>query len=207
MKYFFNTNPKHKSHNLQALNFLNNSSFKIGIMGGSFNPAHEGHLAISLQALKKYKFDYIIWLVAKQNPFKPIYEKNIFRRAEAAKQFVKFHPQIIISTVEQDLQETQTYYVLKYLIEKFKTTKFIWIMGVDNISHFKKWDRSNEIRKLCNILVFDRPCKQRMVNLLTLYNNEEKFGSKHISYSMRVIRNKLLDISSTYLRTQNNDNQ
>ncbi len=123
MKYFFNINPKHKSHNLQALNFLNNSHFKIGVMGGSFNPAHKGHLAISLYALKKYKFDYIIWLVAKQNPFKPMYEKNIFKRAEAAKRFVKYHPKIIISTAENDLQETQTYYVLKSLIGKFKTVK------------------------------------------------------------------------------------
>lgn len=207
MKYFFNTNPKHKSYHLQALNFLNNSRFKIGVMGGSFNPAHEGHLAISLHALKKYKFDYIIWLVAKQNPFKTMYKKNIFERAEAAKKFIKSHPQIIISTAEQDLQETQTYYVLKYLIKKFTTTKFTWIMGADNISHFKKWDRSNAIRKLCNILVFDRPCKERMVSLLTLYNTEENFGSERISYSMSLIRNKLLDISSTYLRMQNNDNQ
>lgn len=207
MKSFVYTNSKHKLSNLQALNFLNNSCFKVGIMGGSFNPAHKGHLAISLHALKKYKFDYIIWLVAEQNPFKAIYKKNIFERAKAAAEFVQYHPKIIISTAEHDLQETQTYYVLKYLIEKFKTTQFTWIMGADNISHFKKWDHSSEIRKLCNILVFDRPCKERMINLLTLYNTEKNFGSKQISYSMSLIRNQLLDISSTYLRMQNNDNK
>lgn len=207
MKPCFYYNPRRKLFNLQGLNFLNNSYFKIGLMGGSFNPAHQGHLAISSYALKKYKFDYIIWLVAKQNPFKDMYEKDIFERAKAAGKFVRYHPKIIISTVEYDLQETQTYYVLRYLIAKFKTTKFTWIMGVDNISHFKKWDHSKEIRKLCNILIFDRPCKERMINLLTLYNTEKNLSSKHVSYEVNLTRNKLLDISSTYLRMQNNDNK
>ena len=207
MKPCFYQNPRRKLSNLQGLNFLNNSCFKIGVMGGSFNPAHQGHLAISLYALKKYKFDYIIWLVANQNPFKTAYKKDIFERAQAAAEFVQYHPKIIISTLEYDLQETQTYYVLRYLIAKFKTTQFTWLMGVDNISHFKKWDHSKEIRKLCNILIFDRPCAERMINLLTLYNTEKNLGSKHVSYSTILIRNKLLDISSTYLRMQNNDNK
>jgi len=138
MKSVFKKNSRHKLYNLQALNFLNNSHFKIAIMGGSFNPAHQGHLEISLHALKQYKFDYIIWLVAEQNPFKPSYKKNIFERATEAAEFVQNYPKIIVSTVEHNLQHTQTYYVLKALINKFKTTQFTWMMGIDNIIHFKK---------------------------------------------------------------------
>ena len=184
---------KHKIYNLQALSFLRSARFRIGLLGGSFNPAHMGHFALSIEALKKYKFDYIIWLVAKQNPFKASYAEDIFTRANNACKIAQ-HPKIIISTAESEINSNQTYYVIKNLKTKFSNVEFCWLMGVDNIVHFKKWERNEEIRKLCDIIIFDRPCNERMLSLGALYTENKK------AKFMKVSRAKLLDISSTNLR-------
>jgi len=145
-----------KIYNLQSLNFIRNCKLKIGILGGSFNPAHDGHLRISLEALKLYNFDYIIWLVALQNPLKKQYHINIFNRAKLAAK-IAVHPKIIISTAEYDLDSCFAYESLSKLCSKFSKVKFTWIMGMDNIAHFHQWYKYDEIAKICDILIFDRP--------------------------------------------------
>jgi nicotinate-nucleotide adenylyltransferase len=91
---------KHKTANLQALNFMQGLPLRVGVLGGTFDPAHAGHLIISEQALNFYHFDFVIWLVANQNPTKPPMQRDIFIRAENALK-VATHPKIIVSTAYQ----------------------------------------------------------------------------------------------------------
>lgn len=152
-----------KIYNLQSLNFLRTTKFKIGVLGGSFDPAHYGHLIISKQAIDIYKCDYVIWLVANQNPLKPKYRHTIIERAEQAAMIVT-HPKIIVASAEDDFGSQYLYHSLKKLIMYFSSNNFVWLMGVDNLSNFHKWYRFKEIPELCKIILFDRPVKQRFVN-------------------------------------------
>ncbi|GAB4166984.1 MAG: nicotinate-nucleotide adenylyltransferase [Rickettsiaceae bacterium] len=190
---------RHNIANLQALNFLHNITGNVGILGGTFDPAHFGHLLISLQALKFYKFDYIIWLVANQNPTKPKMKRSIFTRAQEALA-IATHPKIIISTAEYDLRCNYSYDSLKELVKRFPSIKFTWIMGIDNAASFRKWHRSNDIKNLCNILVFDRPCKARMINMATLGLNSKASLAKTETNNIIIHRGRLCGLSSTLIK-------
>lgn len=180
-------------YSLQQLNFLHNSSAKVGILGGSFDPPHAGHLSLSVQAINYYHFDFIIWLVAKQNPLKPQYKNDIFSRANSASLLARNNPQIIVSTAEYGLNYTYIYYSLKHIINRFKNCSFTWLMGIDNIADFNKWHRSKDIIELCNIIIFDRPCKTRMLNCKAVL-------AKSKTRNIIIHRGVLRDISSTYIR-------
>ena len=185
--------------NLQALNFLHNLNLRIGVLGGTFNPAHEGHLMISKEALKFYKFDYIIWLVANQNPLKNANSKNIFSRARGALEIVD-HPRIIISTAEYDLRERYIYDSLKALIKRFPTIEFSWLMGIDNTASFRKWYRYKDIPKLCNIIIFDRPVSTRLVNSAPFLLKSKGILAKTQANNIVVHRKSLCTVSSTRIR-------
>ena len=152
-----------KIYGLQELNFLNNGKVKVGVLGGTFDPAHTGHLMISKRALDFYNFDYVIWLVANQNPLKKKNERNIFKRAEQSLSIVD-DDRILVSIVEHDFNTQYMYDSMSCLVKHFPNLEFTWMMGIDNIVDFPKWHRSREIPKLCNIIIFDRPCATRDVN-------------------------------------------
>jgi nicotinate (nicotinamide) nucleotide adenylyltransferase len=160
-----------KIYNLQSLNFLKDTKLKIGVLGGSFNPAHQGHFLISKQAIDIYKCDYVIWLVAKQNPLKTMYKDPIHKRAEQASRMVS-HPRIIVSSLEDELGGCYLYNSLAKLIARLSGNHFIWLMGVDNLTNFHRWYRHEEISMLCEMILFDRPVKERFVN-------NSQFNLKH----------------------------
>lgn len=139
------------------------SKLKVGLLGGSFNPAHDGHLAISLLAINKYQFDYVIWLVANQNPLKQDYKYDIFTRCADALSIAN-HPKIIVSSAEYDLGVYYAYDSLKALINRFSEVSFTWLMGIDNLGNFHQWYQYQNIPALCPIIIFDRPVSNRLVN-------------------------------------------
>jgi len=188
-----------KIYNLQSLSFLRGQNLKIGIVGGSFYPAHEGHLSISLQAIKYHNFDYIIWLVAAQNPFKPKYKYDIFERSQQALLLAN-HPKILVSIAEYELGTYQTFDTLKILTERFSHADFTWIMGIDNLEHFHKWKRSKDIVKLCKILIFDRPFKNRLVNNGLFSLKFKPSLAKNQSDHIMIFREHLIPISSSEIR-------
>ena len=117
-----------KVYDLQSLNFLRDAKLKIGVLGGSFNPAHSGHLCISLRALQMFGLDYVIWLVANQNPLKEKYKAKIFSRAESALKIIS-HPRIIVSTAEYDLGTRYTYDTMRKMIVNFASSEILLVNG------------------------------------------------------------------------------
>ena len=190
---------KHKIANLQALNFMHGLPLRVGVLGGTFDPAHEGHLIISEQALNFYHFDFVIWLVANQNPTKPPMQRDIFIRAQNALK-VATHPKIIVSTAEYDLNSFYSYDAILLLLQRYKTVKFTWLMGMDLANSFRKWYRREDLIKLCDILIFDRPCNTRLINAATIGLKPKANLAKTENNNIIVHRGKLCDLSSTQLR-------
>jgi nicotinate-nucleotide adenylyltransferase len=131
---------------------------KIGLLGGSFNPAHEGHLHVSEMALKQLGLDYVWWLVAPQNPLKPVCGMAPLpeRLAYAADKF-EHHPRIIVVDLEQAIGTRYTVDTLRVLKQRFPRVHFVWLMGSDNLEGFRRWRRWPEIVRTVPIAVVTRP--------------------------------------------------
>ena len=131
-------------------------NMKIGLLGGSFNPAHEGHIYISEQALRLFGLDEIWWLVTPQNPLKKMKTNDtLIKRLNFAKKLVK-NNKIRIDSVENKYKNNFTANTLKNIINRYKGTKFIWLMGADNLDEFHKWYQWQTIYNIIPIAVFDR---------------------------------------------------
>ncbi|MGE0746388.1 MAG: nicotinate-nucleotide adenylyltransferase [Rhodospirillales bacterium] len=129
---------------------------KVGILGGSFNPAHDGHRHISLLALKLLHLDEVWWLVSPQNPLKPVEGMAPFEeRLEGARELAR-HPNIIVTDLEQRLGTRYTAETLPLLRQCFPRTQFVWIMGADNLVQISHWHRWTKIFNTMPIAVFDR---------------------------------------------------
>jgi nicotinate-nucleotide adenylyltransferase len=188
--------------NLRGLNFLQRMQLNIALLGGSFDPAHQGHIDISLQALRHYHFDYIIWIVAKQNPLKVKATKDIFSRSKYAVQILQNHPKILVSTIEHDLNCHYSYDVINYLTSRFSSCKFTWLMGIDAFLGLDKWYKSKKFCQKCDIIVFDRPIFNRLVNIYSLSPTCTLDKTK--TNRIMLHKGKLNDISSSFIRYSNN---
>ena len=130
---------------------------KIGLLGGSFNPAHRGHRHISLEALKRLGLDEVWWLVSPQNPLKP--QKGMApleERLETARAAAR-HPQIRVTDLERVLDTVYTAETLGTLVTRFPGVRFVWIMGADNLAQIHRWQDWQQIFHLAPVAVFDRP--------------------------------------------------
>ncbi len=131
---------------------------RIGLLGGSFNPAHGGHLHLSLIALKRLDLDAVWWLVSPQNPLKPAVGMAPFEdRLEQARQVAAGHRRILVSDFEGGLASTYTADTLKALRRRFPRHRFVWLMGADNLAQLRRWQRWTEIFETVAIAVLDRP--------------------------------------------------
>jgi len=130
---------------------------KIGILGGSFDPPHIGHLHISNIALKKLKLDNIIWLITKQNPLKqkPYLNKNI--RIKLSKDIIKNKKKFSIKCLDDMVKSKNTFDLLNYLKKNKKKTELFFLIGADNLINFHKWKKWEKIPELAKIVVFARP--------------------------------------------------
>ncbi len=129
----------------------------IGILGGSFNPPHKGHLHISLMALKRIGLDEVWWLVTPGNPLKDHSELNpLTLRVDHASRLIG-DPRIRVSTFEADNGYTYTADTLDALANRYPDASLVWLMGADNLAGFHRWERWRDIFNSCPIAVFDRP--------------------------------------------------
>jgi nicotinate-nucleotide adenylyltransferase len=128
-------------------------------LGGSFNPAHGGHLHLSLLALRHLALDEVWWVVSPQNPLKPVSGMAPFAgRLKQARRVAASHRRIVVSNLESRLGGS--YYTadtVKALCRRYPRRRFVWLMGADNLEQLRRWERWDEIFRTVVIAVFDRP--------------------------------------------------
>ena len=166
---------------------------KIGILGGTFDPSHLGHLKISKEAKKKFKLVKIIWAITRKNPFKKISNTKIQERIKASKKFTKKYKFIQVNYFEKYTKSNKTYDLINYLKKKLVNTELYLILGADNLVTFHKWKKWKDISKMCNIIVFNRyPYKSKALKSLA-FNQLDKKKLKFVNF-------KKVNISSSQLR-------
>ena len=134
---------------------MENKKIKIGVLGGSFDPAHKGHLAISKEAKKRFKLKKVIWAITKKNPFKTESKTSVTDRIKYCKKIIGLNSFIKIKFYENIIQSNKTINLINHL-KKSKNIEIFFLMGADNLINFHKWHKSKLISQKCNILVFDR---------------------------------------------------
>lgn len=131
---------------------------RIGLYGGSFNPVHDGHLAIAEAALKRVQLDAIWWLVSPQNPLKRKDDTADFAaRMQQTRELVDPHPRMVVSDVEQQIGSSCTAEALKGLRHVIARGRFVWIMGADSFAELHRWYHWQDLPAALPLCVFDRP--------------------------------------------------
>ncbi|MFQ5773689.1 MAG: nicotinate-nucleotide adenylyltransferase [Kiloniellaceae bacterium] len=130
---------------------------RIGLLGGSFNPAHRGHLDISREALRRLRLDRVWWLVSPQNPLKPKGQTAPLERRLAGARALADDPRIVVTPVEAALGAVYTADTLAALAARFPRVRFVWLMGADNLIQIAAWKDWQEIFNTLPVAVFDRP--------------------------------------------------
>ena len=165
---------------------------RIGILGGTFDPAHKGHLEISLQAKKRFELKNIIWAITKKNPFKEESSSNLRSRTQFAKKLIDKNNFIKVKFYEDKITSNRTTDLIKYL-NKDKKFEIYFIMGADNLINFHKWYKWKSIINGCNILVFDRQgYKAKSLKSVTFTGTNKK--------SLTFVNFNKVNISSSQLR-------
>ena len=173
-------------------NKLKLKKIKIGILGGTFDPAHKGHLEISKKAKKIFDLKNIIWAITKKNPFKDESKSNLRSRIQFAKKLIGKNNYIKVKFYEEKIDSIRTVDLIEYL-SKNKNYEIYFIMGADNLINFHKWYKWKSIIKKCNILVFDRQgYKAKSLKSVTFNGSNKK--------NLTFINFKKVNISSSQLR-------
>ena len=166
---------------------------KIGILGGTFDPAHIGHIKISKEAKKKIKLDYIIWAITKKNPLQNKSASNLSSRINYAKNIIKKEKFIQIKFYEDKIKSNRTNNLINYFKKINKKLDIYFIIGADNLINFHKWHKWKAISQKCNILVFDRQgYRAKSLKSITFKQLNQK--------SLKFIKFKKVNISSSQLR-------
>ena len=166
---------------------------RIGILGGSFDPAHKGHIKISKEAKKRFNLKSVFWVVTKKNPFKQKSFYSLSRRITSAKKLSIKNKFIKVIFLEHKCKSNRAFKYINYLNRKYINNDFYFIMGADNLINFHKWKNWKEIPKICKILVFDREnYKQRCLKSVA-YKKIDKKRLKFINFNK-------VNISSSQLR-------
>ena len=165
---------------------------RIGILGGSFDPAHKGHLTISKEAAKRFALKKIIWAITKKNPFKKKSHINLLTRIKNCKKIIGKVNYIKVKYYENIIKSNKTINLINYL-KKDKKEEIYFIMGADNLISFHKWHRWKSISQKCNIVVFDRHgYKKKSLNSMTF----KRLNHKNLTF----IEFDKVNISSSQLR-------
>ena len=171
---------------------------KIGLLGGSFNPPHHGHIHISLQSLKQLKLNQIWWLPNKQNPLKHSLSNNFQNRLNLCKQITKNYPKILVRDLEKNLPSIYTIDLIKKIIRQNPNHQFYLIIGADNILQFHLWKNWQKIIEMMPLIICNRG------NVFYQAKKSRAFLFAKKLQKVSFLKIKKLDISSTEIR-QNNE--
>jgi len=136
---------------------LYTNGMRIGLLGGSFNPPHVAHRAISLFAIKRLKLDRVWWLVTPGNPLKDQDGLRDLNERTAAARKMASDPRIDVSCLESVIGTRYTVDTISYLRRRASGLRFVWIMGADNLAQFHRWQNWRRIASEVPIAVIDRP--------------------------------------------------
>ena len=200
-------NSHHYRHNT-SICFFFNKKIKVGILGGSFDPPHLGHLHISAIALKRLNLDEIWWLVTPQNRLKKNDVRATFiKRLQKAREFTQNINKIRVLDIEYKNKLFSSYKTLRFLKNKSQKTKFVWIMGSDNLENFHQWLKPKLISRIFPVAVIERPSySYRVLNSIgasVLGKRLKKLRTKSFNYNFSswvFIKDKLDENSSTKIR-------
>ena len=183
---------------------------KIGLLGGSFDPPHKGHIFISQEAKKILKLDEVWWIVTPQNPLKILKPATYQERVNNCRDITRNYP-IRIKEIEKKIGSNYSYKTINYILNHYKNIKFFWQMGADNLVSFHKWQKWQKIFKNMSIVIFKRhgynakalksiaSKKYNHTRILKSIINFDDFGKLP---SWTIIENKEIKISSTEIRNQ-----
>ncbi|WP_299304438.1 nicotinate-nucleotide adenylyltransferase [uncultured Litoreibacter sp.] len=128
----------------------------VGLLGGSFDPAHQGHAHITREALKRFGLDHVWWLVSPGNPLKENAPAPLADRLTKARQ-VMDHPRVTVTDVEAKLGTRYTAQTLRGLIRRYPGVRFVWLMGADNLASLHHWQDWRDIMGMVPVGVLARP--------------------------------------------------
>ena len=166
----------------------------IGILGGSFDPVHKGHLGISKIAIRKFKLKKIYWVVTKKNPFKNKTFYSLNERVNLAKKISRTQKNIQTIHLENIIKTSRTIDMVNYFIRKKNIKNIYFIIGSDNLIRFHKWKSWKKIVKLVKLIVFSRRGYDR--------KGMKSIVVKNFKNKIIFIKNKHITISSTQLKNQ-----
>ena len=172
---------------------LSKKKIKIGVLGGTFDPPHFGHLYISKIALKKLKLNKLIWAATKKNPLKKKPYLNINKRIKLAKTIIKKEKKIFVHYFDNKIKSSNTFNLLKHIKNKQKKADLYYLIGADNLVNFHKWKNWKKIPQLAKIVVFPR---ENYLIKKNRYIALKSFKKKDLIY----ISSKKLNISSSLIR-------
>ena len=172
---------------------MNINKKKIGVLGGTFDPAHKGHLKISIEARKRFKLNKIIWAVTKKNPFKKKTFFNLKKRINIAKKITFKNKYIEVCFFESRIKTNRTVKLINQLEKKYNNTNIYLIMGADNLINFHRWMHWKKILIKCKLLVFDRHSyKDKSLKSITF----KRYNKKYVHF----VKFKKVNISSSKLK-------
>ena len=181
---------------------------RVGLLGGSFDPAHPGHVHVTRWALRALGLDRVWWLVSPGNPLKTDAPADLSRRLQAARALMR-HPRVTVTDLESRAGTRYTAETLALLKVRYPGVRFVWLMGADNLRSFHRWDRWEAIMESVPVAVFARPGEQLRAGLSPAARRYARWRlpqSEAAALPFRdppawtLLSGRMLDLSSTKLR-------
>ena len=166
---------------------------KIGILGGTFDPPHKGHLKISQIAKKKFGLKKIIWAITKKNPLKKKSYFDLNIRIKLSRSLTKKQEYIKVIFFEKKINSNKTINLINYFRSKRKNREIYFLLGADNLLNFHKWENWKKLPKICKIIVFDRNGFKAKAKKSIAYKSIKNKGLIYVEF-------KKVNISSSKIR-------
>jgi len=180
----------------------------VGLLGGSFNPPHAGHVHVTREALKRFGLDRVWWLVSPGNPLKAEGPAPLGLRMEVARAMMR-HPKVTVSDIEMKLGTRYTAETVGTLTSRFPGVRFIWLMGADNLIAFHNWERWRGIFEMVPIGIVARPADiitarhskaARTFSFARLGNRQSSLLPRACAPAWCLLDAPMLNLSSTAIR-------